>query len=175
MVVDAVQTGMGRTGTWFGYEYEGIVPDVITLAKGLGGGLPLGAMIALGRTAHLFTPGSHGTTFGGNPIACAAANAAIAVIEREGYLERNVEYERQIKASLSVLPQVQAVRGQGLLLGVVFKNEIATALYPKFLAAGLLVNAPNNSVIRIAPPLSVSPDQISEFLALFSEVVRNHG
>ncbi len=175
MIVDAVQTGMGRTGTWFGYEYAGIVPDVITLAKGLGGGLPLGAMIALGRTAHLFTPGSHGTTFGGNPIACAAANAAIAVIEREGYLQRNIEFELEIKAGLSSLPQVQEVRGQGLLLGVVFKAEIATALYPKFLSAGLLVNAPNNSVIRIAPPLSVTPEQIAEFIALFSEVVTNHG
>lgn len=175
MVIDAVQTGMGRTGTWFGYEYEGIVPDVITVAKGLGGGLPLGAMIALGKCATLFSPGSHGTTFGGNPIACAAANAAIEVIEREGYLGRNIEFEYRIKSAISPLDQVQEVRGQGLLLGVVFKNEIATRLYPHFLEAGLLVNAPNSSVIRLAPPLSVSPEQIEEFIAIFTKVVSRHG
>lgn len=175
MVVDAVQTGMGRTGTWFGYEYEDISPDVITLAKGLGGGLPLGAMIALGKSASLFTPGSHGTTFGGNPIACAAANAAIAVIEREGYLKQNLEFEARIKSALGSLDLVSEVRGQGLLLGVVFKSDIAQELYPKFLEAGLLVNAPNNSVIRLAPPLCVTSDQISEFVELFTKVVESHG
>lgn len=171
LVIDAVQTGMGRTGNWFGFEHEGIVPDVITLAKGLGGGLPLGAMIALGDAGTLFQPGQHGTTFGGNPIACAAAIATIEVIERDQLLVRTQEHEIEIKSSLSVLPGVVAVRGRGLLLGVVFADEIATTLYPKFLAAGLLVNAANSHVIRIAPALTVTTVQVAEFIELFSRVV----
>lgn len=171
LVIDAVQTGMGRTGHWFGFEHEGIIPDVITLAKGLGGGLPLGAMIALGDAGSLFQPGQHGTTFGGNPIACAAALATIEVIERDQLLLRTQEHEIAIKSSLSVLPGVVEVRGRGLLLGVVFADEIATTLYSKFLEVGLLVNAVNSRVIRIAPALSVTTVQVAEFIALFSLVV----
>ena len=171
--VDAVQTGMGRTGTWFGYEHEGITPDIVTLAKGLGGGLPLGAMIAIGKSASLFQAGHHGTTFGGNPIACAAANAAISVLEREGLLVQNVEFEKLIKAALSILPGVAQVRGRGLLLGVVFKSDISSLVYDQLVQEGILVNAPNPRVIRIAPPLNVSLAQVNEFIAVFTRVVQS--
>jgi acetylornithine/N-succinyldiaminopimelate aminotransferase len=172
-VVDAVQTGMGRTGTWFGYEHEEITPDVITLAKGLGGGLPLGAMIAIGDAALLFQAGHHGTTFGGNPISCAAANAAISVLERDGLLAQNVEHEKLIKAALSNLPGVTEVRGRGLLLGVVFDSDISSRIYDQLIEEGILVNAPNPRVIRIAPPLNVSLAHVNEFLSTFSRVVRS--
>ncbi|MEI6406803.1 MAG: acetylornithine transaminase [Actinomycetes bacterium] len=172
-VVDAVQTGMGRTGTWFGYEHEEITPDVITLAKGLGGGLPLGAMIAIGDAALLFQAGHHGTTFGGNPISCAAANAAISVLERDGLLAQNVEHEKLIKAALSNLPGVTEVRGRGLLLGVVFDSDISSRIYDQLIEEGILVNAPNPRVIRIAPPLNVSLVHVNEFLSTFSRVVRS--
>ena len=172
-VVDAVQTGMGRTGTWFGYEHEEITPDVITLAKGLGGGLPLVAMIAIGDAALLFQAGHHGTTFGGNPISCAAANAAISVLERDGLLAQNVEHEKLIKAALSNLPGVTEVRGRGLLLGVVFDSDISSRIYDQLIEEGILVNAPNPRVIRIAPPLNVSLAHVNEFLSTFSRVVRS--
>ena len=170
LVVDAVQTGMGRTGTWFGYENEGIVPDVITLAKGLGGGLPLGAMIAIGKAASLFEPGSHGSTFGGNPISCAAALAAINVVENEKLLDRVRELELTLKLELSKNPIVSSVRGNGLLLGIVLKGEIAKEFVAKLQSHGILANAPAGNVIRLAPPLIISSEQISEFLELFRKV-----
>lgn len=171
LVIDAVQTGMGRTGTWFGFESEGILPDVITLAKGLGGGLPLAAMIAVGASADLFQPGHHGTTFGGNPIACAASLAAIQVIESEGLLQRNLRHEARIKTSLGELPGVVEVRGKGILLGVVFESDIAGDLYQQLLKVGILANAANSRVIRIAPPLCVTDDQVEEFVESFARVV----
>jgi acetylornithine aminotransferase len=170
LVVDAVQTGMGRTGTWFGYENEGIVPDVITLAKGLGGGLPLGAMIAIGKAASLFEPGSHGSTFGGNPISCAAALAAINVVENEKLLDRVRELELTLKLELSKNPIVSSVRGNGLLLGIVLKGEIAKEFVAKLQSNGILANAPDGNVIRLAPPLIISSEQISEFIELFRKV-----
>lgn len=177
MVVDAVQTGMGRTGQWFGYEHEGIVPDVITLAKGLGGGLPLGAMIALGSTSHLFQPGDHGSTFGGNPVACASALAAIDVLERRGLLKQARDHEFTIKSSLSHLPGVREVRGMGLLLGIVLEKENAPEMKTALQKAGVLVNAPTPNVLRIAPALIVSSSQVTKFISLFSKVLRevNHG
>jgi acetylornithine/N-succinyldiaminopimelate aminotransferase len=177
LVVDCVQTGMGRTGEWFGYEYEGIIPDVITLAKGLGGGLPLGAMIALGRTSHLFQPGDHGSTFGGNPVACASALAAIDVIEKKFLLIKAQSYEEIIKSELSKLPEVREVRGQGLLLGIVLKSENAIAVRDSLLVAGVLVNAPSASVIRIAPALTITTREIKKFLSVFTEVLKedSHG
>jgi acetylornithine aminotransferase len=170
LVVDAVQTGMGRTGTWFGFENEGIVPDVITLAKGLGGGLPLGAMIAIGKAASLFEPGSHGSTFGGNPISCAAALAAINVVENEKLLDRVRELELTLKLELSKNPIVSSVRGSGLLLGIVLKGEIAKEFVAKLQSHGILANAPAGNVIRLAPPLIISSEQISEFIELFRKV-----
>ncbi|MDP1712514.1 MAG: acetylornithine transaminase [Candidatus Nanopelagicaceae bacterium] len=177
MVVDAVQTGMGRTGQWFGYEHEGIVPDVVTLAKGLGGGLPLGAMIALGGTAYLFQPGDHGTTFGGNPVACASALAAIDVLEKRSLLKQARDHEFTLKSLLSHLPGVKEVRGMGLLLGIVLEREIATDMKHALQKAGVLVNAPTPNVLRIAPALIVTTSEVSKFISIFSKVLGevNHG
>lgn len=177
MVVDCVQTGMGRTGEWFGYEHEGILPDVITLAKGLGGGLPLAAMIALGRTSHLFQPGDHGSTFGGNPVACASALAAISVIERKSLLSKAQGHEAVIKSELSKLSEVKEVRGRGLLLGIVLADENSSEVRDGLLRAGVLVNAPSPSVIRIAPALSVSGKEVTKFISTFIRVLKevSHG
>ena len=174
LALDCVQTGMGRTGEWFGYESEGIVPDVITLAKGLGGGLPLGAMIAIGNSAQLFEPGSHGSTFGGNPIACASALAAISVLENKNLLARNKALELTLKLELSKSPLVESVRGAGLLLGIVLKLDIAKKLTQELQAAGVLVNATSESLIRIAPPLVVTDKQVNAFIKIFREVVAKH-
>ena len=132
LVFDCVQTGMGRTGEWFGFEHEKISPDVITLAKGLGGGLPLGAVIALGNSAQALKPGSHGTTFGGNPIACAAANAVILEIKKKNHLATNAAKGALLRNLISPIDGVTEVRGRGLLIGIVLdrpegKNEIGRA------------------------------------------------
>ena len=169
LVMDCVQTGMGRTGEWFGYETEGIKPDIITLAKGLGAGLPLGATIALGRAATLFTPGSHGSTFGGNPIACAAANAQIAIIEREGLLALNQEKGEYLKTEISKIDGVKLVRGAGLLVGIVFERPIAKELNAQLLERGYLTNATSDSVLRIAPAFTIFYHQLDEFIASLKE------
>jgi len=174
LVIDAVQTGMGRTGTWFGYEAEGITPDVITLAKGIGGGLPLGAMIAIGEYAHLFTPGSHGTTFGGNPVACAAANATIEFLKSQDILKENRVKGEYLKREISQIPGVQLVRGEGLLIGTVLSTPISKAIAAQLLADGFLVNAANESVIRLAPPLVITIPQLDEFIAAFRKVITSH-
>ena len=171
LAIDAVQTGMGRTGKWFGYEDENIRPDAITLAKGLGGGLPIGAMIAFGESGKLFQPGFHGSTFGGNPIAAASANATIDVIENENLLNRNFEKGEWLKREITGLEGVREVRGSGLLLGVLFKESIAKEIYMRLLARRVLVNAPSEDVIRLAPAYLVSDEQIREFVATFKEVI----
>jgi acetylornithine aminotransferase len=170
LVIDAVQTGMGRTGQWFGYEDEGIVPDVITLAKGLGGGLPLGAMIALGKTSDLLTPGSHGTTFGGNPISSAAALATIEEIEKHKYLSLNLVKGALLRNLLSPIRGVSKVRGKGLLIGIVLNQAKAKDVAAALLKRGFLVNAASEEVIRIAPAYIVSDRQIMSFVSAFNEV-----
>lgn len=167
--IDAVQTGMGRTGEWFGFEHEGIAPDIITLAKGLGGGLPLGAMITLGEKTPAFKPGEHGSTFGGNPISCAAAIAAIDFIVKKGILERVAVSGEYLKSQLAKISGVTQVRGRGLLLGIVLEANIAAAVAAKAATNGLLVNAPSKNVIRIAPALIVSKSEIREFIKLFGK------
>lgn len=171
MVVDCVQTGMGRTGQWFGFEHEGITPDVITLAKGLGGGLPIGAMIALGRTSRFFEPGDHGSTFGGNPVACASALAVIEVIESKSLLAKVALHEGVLKSELSELPGVSDVRGHGLLLGIVLSRKISGRVRDGLLAAGVLVNAPTPNVIRIAPALTVTEKEVKKFITIFTNVL----
>jgi len=167
LVIDAVQTGMGRTGTWFGYENEKITPDVITIAKGLGGGLPLGAMIALGRSSNLFKPGDHGSTFGGNPVACAAANATINVIQSKGLLKSNVVLGNLLKSELTKISGISEVRGRGLLIGIVLKTANAKALAADLLNNGVLVNATSDEVIRIAPALIITKKNVMDFVAAF--------
>ena len=173
LVIDAVQTGMGRTGDWFGYEYSGITPDVITLAKGLGGGLPLGAMIALGKAADLFQPGDHGSTFGGNPVTTAAALSVIDFIEGNQILNKVQKQGNYLMQELALIPGVKEVRGAGLLIGIELDSlkapDIATAMQN----AGVLVNAANPTTIRIAPALIVSDAQINKFISIFKKVMLN--
>ena len=171
LAIDAVQTGMGRTGEWFGYESEAIKPDIITLAKGLGAGLPLGAMITLGEKSPRFKPGEHGSTFGGNPVSCAAANAAIDFIVKKDLLRKVSTSGKYLKVMLAKVPGVVEVRGRGLLLGIVLDANVATAVASKAMSNGLLINAPSRNVIRIAPPLIVSKKELSEFVKVFSRTL----
>ena len=171
LVIDAVQTGMGRTGDWFGYEYSGIKPDVITLAKGLGGGLPLGAMIALGKAASLFQPGDHGSTFGGNPVTTAAGLAAIEFIESKKILGKVEKQGAHLIQELALIPGVKEVRGAGLLLGIELESLKASDVSDAMRDAGVLVNAANATTIRIAPSLIVSDAQITKFISIFRKVI----
>jgi acetylornithine aminotransferase len=171
LVLDAVQTGMGRTGDWFGYEYSGITPDVITLAKGLGGGLPLGAMIALGKAADLFQPGDHGSTFGGNPVTTAAGLAAIDVIESKKLLAKVKKQGAYLVQELALIPGVKEVRGAGLLLGIELDSSKASDIATTMRNAGVLVNAANETTIRIAPALIVTDAQINKFISIFRKVI----
>jgi acetylornithine aminotransferase len=177
LVFDCVQTGIGRTGQWFGFEHEKVQPDVVTLAKGLGGGLPLGATIAYGRAAQLLQPGDHGTTFGGNPIACAAGSAVLDVIESKKLMQSAKVFERKIKKSLSAVPGVSEVRGRGLLLGIELTVPMAKKVASSMLEAGVIVNAANEKTIRIAPPLIVTAPQIDKFILIFKKVMKeeDHG
>ena len=172
LVFDCVQTGMGRTGDWFGYEYSGVKPDVITLAKGLGGGLPLGAMIALGSASKLFVAGDHGSTFGGNPVATAAALAVISSIEKEKILSHVDEVGEYLLTELALIPGVTEVRGAGLLIGLTLNAPVAKALTKKCQDLGALINAPGDSTIRIAPALNVSMKQAQKFVAIFSQAMK---
>jgi acetylornithine aminotransferase len=171
LVIDAVQTGMGRTGDWFGYEYSGITPDVITLAKGLGGGLPLGAMIALGEAADLFQPGDHGSTFGGNPVTTAAGLAAIKFIEAQDILSKVEKQGAYLMQELALIPGVEEVRGAGLLLGIELESLKASDVSDAMRGVGVLVNAANATTIRIAPALIVTDAQINKFISLFRKVI----
>jgi len=172
LVFDCVQTGMGRTGDWFGYEYSGIKPDVITLAKGLGGGLPLGAMIALGKASHLFEAGDHGSTFGGNPIATAAALAVIKSIEKEKILNNVNVISEYLLTEIALIEGVQEVRGAGLLIGATLDNPVAKKVVKRSQELGLLINAPGESIIRIAPALNISMKQAEKFVAIFTQAVK---
>lgn len=171
LVFDCVQTGMGRTGDWFGYEYSGIKPDVITMAKGLGGGLPLGAMIALGDSAELFQPGDHGSTFGGNPVATAAALAVIETIESKTLLKRVGDIGTELMIDLALIEGVKSVRGAGLLIGIEFTSPIAKKVAAKCQENGVLVNGNSETVIRIAPPLIITDRDVAKFLKIFTESV----
>ena len=172
LVFDCVQTGMGRTGDWFGYEYSEIKPDVITLAKGLGGGLPLGAMIALGKAAELFQPGDHGTTFGGNPVATAAGLAVIETIEKKNLLNRVAQVGIELMADIALIEGIKNVRGAGLLIGVEFSDPIAKEVAKRCEKNGLLVNGNSESVIRLAPPLIITDSEIKKFLKIFATSIQ---
>jgi len=169
LAFDCVQTGMGRTGTWFGFEHEGITPDVMTIAKGLGGGLPLGAMIALGKSASLFQAGMHGTTFGGNPIACAAANVVIDEIKRNSYLALNASKGALIRNLISPINGVIEARGRGLLIGIKVRDGKAKVLASELAKRGFLVNATSEEIIRIAPAYIITEKQIISFARAFAD------
>ncbi|MER5256417.1 acetylornithine transaminase [Streptomyces sp. NPDC002855] len=167
LVLDEVQTGIGRTGHWFEHlAHEGVEPDVVTLAKGLGGGLPLGATVAFGAAAELLKPGHHGTTFGGNPVACAAGLAVLDTIEAEGLLENVKRASEKLRDGIESLghPLVGHVRGAGLLLGIVLTEPLAPQAQQAAQDAGFLVNAPAPDVVRLMPPLNVRDDEVDAFL-----------
>ncbi|HYO35444.1 MAG TPA: acetylornithine transaminase [Geodermatophilus sp.] len=165
--VDEVQTGTGRTGHWFAHQADGLQPDVITLAKSLGGGLPLGATLAFGDAAGLLTAGSHGSTFGGNPIAAAAALAVLDTLRDEGLLERAKELEHRFTAGIEGLghPGIAGVRGRGALLGVVLTAPVAAALEAALRDAGFLTNAVAPDVLRLAPSLVLTDAQADALVA----------
>jgi acetylornithine aminotransferase len=167
LVLDEVQTGIGRTGHWFEYQaHEGVLPDVVTLAKGLGGGLPLGATVAFGRAAELLQPGQHGTTFGGNPVACAAGLAVLDTIASEGLLENVKRQSEKLRDGIEALghPLIAHVRGAGLLLGIVLTEPLAPQVQQAAQDAGFLVNAPAPDVVRLMPPLNLGDDEVDALL-----------
>ncbi|MEU9270375.1 acetylornithine transaminase [Streptomyces sp. NPDC048251] len=167
LVLDEVQTGVGRTGHWFEYQaHEGVLPDVVTLAKGLGGGLPLGATIAFGRAAELLQPGHHGTTFGGNPVACAAGLAVLDTIENEGLLENVKRQSEKLRTGIEGAGHslIDYVRGAGLLLGIVLTEPRAPQVRAAAQEAGFLVNVPAPDVVRLMPPLNLGDDEVEAFL-----------
>ncbi|MDX3612468.1 acetylornithine transaminase [Streptomyces europaeiscabiei] len=167
LVLDEVQTGVGRTGHWFEYQaHEGVLPDVVTLAKGLGGGLPLGATVAFGRAADLLQPGQHGTTFGGNPVACAAGLAVLETIRAEGLLENVKRQSEKLRNGIESLgdPMIGHVRGAGLLLGIVLTEPLAPLAQQAAQDAGFLVNAPAPDVVRLMPALNIGDAEVDALL-----------
>ena len=174
LVVDEVQTGIGRTGTWFAHTGAGIVPDVITLAKGLGGGLPIGAAIGIGAAAHLLQPGQHGSTFAGNPVCAAAALAVLDTIENDGLLDHVETLGKHIANGVGDLghPLVDHVRGAGLLLGIVLTENIGPAATLAARDAGFIINAPAPAVLRLAPPLILTIEQADSFVAALPGILQ---
>jgi len=166
LVLDEVQTGVGRLGSWFAFQQAGITPDVITLAKGLGGGLPLGACIGVGAAGDLLRPGHHGTTFGGNPVCCAAGLAVLRTIAADGLCERAAALGKEITAGVEAIghPLVSEVRGSGLLLGIGFTGPVAAAVAGAAQSAGYLVNNVQPDAVRLAPPLVLDAEQVHGFL-----------
>ena len=173
LILDEIQTGIGRTGSWFAFQQHGIVPDAIALAKGIAGGVPIGALVTFGAASDLFKPGQHGSTFGGNPLAAAAGNAVIGEIERAGLVEnarvRGDELRRMI-ADLDS-PLIEETRGAGLLIGIGLTEPVAPRLAAAALDRGLIINAPNESSIRLAPPLIVGDTELAEFRGLFTSAL----
>jgi acetylornithine/N-succinyldiaminopimelate aminotransferase len=168
--LDEVQTGMGRTGAWTAHEGSGVVPDVVTLAKGLAGGIPIGALVAVGEAGTLLGPGNHGTTFGGNPVSAAAALAVIGTIERDGLLDSATKVGELLRAGL-VDPRVTEVRGRGLLIGLDLDTDVAAAVVDAGLRHGVILNACTPGRIRLAPPLVLSAEEASDFVATWPRIL----
>ncbi|MEU7136467.1 acetylornithine transaminase [Streptomyces sp. NPDC046261] len=166
LVLDEIQTGIGRTGDWFAHTAQGVEPDVVTLAKGLGGGLPIGATLAFGPAADLLTPGQHGSTFGGNPVSCAAALAVLDTLAAGDTLAHVRHMGARLRDGIAALnhPLVGHVRGAGLLLGIVLDEPLAPKVQQAAQEAGLLVNAVAPHVVRLAPPLIITEDEVETFL-----------
>jgi acetylornithine/N-succinyldiaminopimelate aminotransferase len=173
LVLDEVQTGIGRTGTWFAHQSVGVLPDVVTLAKGLGGGLPIGACIGLGPVGTLFEPGQHGTTFGGNPVSCAAALAVLRTIASDGLIDHAARLGKEIAAEIAALrhPLVGSVSEAGLLIGIGLTAPVSAAVAAAARAAGFLVNPAVPGRIRLAPPLVLTETQAREFLTALPAIL----
>jgi acetylornithine/N-succinyldiaminopimelate aminotransferase len=177
LVVDEIQSGIGRTGTWFAHQAEGVRPDVLTLAKGLGGGLPIGACIGLAGCGGGFAKGDHGSTFGGNPVACAAALAVLDTIERDGLLAHVRAVGEHLAAGLAAVghPLVSGVRGRGLWLAIALTADRAAEFEAAARQAGFLVNAVQPDAIRLAPPLILSAAQADTFTAALPAILNTIG
>jgi acetylornithine/N-succinyldiaminopimelate aminotransferase len=173
LVLDEVQTGVGRTGEWFAYQHEGVQPDVVTVAKGLGGGFPLGACIGFGAAGSLLGPGSHGSTFGGNPVAAAAGLAVLETIEREGLLDNVRKIGDELRGRIESLDHsvVAGVRGVGLLLAIELTEPVAAATAAAALSAGFVVNPVTGDALRLAPPLVLSDDQAESFVGALPSIL----
>ncbi|AGC62874.1 acetylornithine aminotransferase ArgD [Mycobacterium liflandii 128FXT] len=177
LVLDEVQTGIGRTGAFYAHQHDGITPDVVTLAKGLGGGLPIGACLAIGPAAELLTPGLHGSTFGGNPVCAAAALAVLRVVASEGLVRRAETLGKTFKQGVESLshPLIDHVRGRGLLLGIVLAGPHAKAAEVAAREVGYLVNGAAPNVVRLAPPLVITEPQLEGFVAALPGILDNAG
>ena len=164
MMLDEIQTGIGRTGTWFAFQHEGIVPDVMTLAKGLGNGVPIGACLARGAVAELFTPGSHGSTFGGNPLACRVGCTVLEIIQQQGLLQNAARQGEHLLARLRMEldehPQVRAIRGKGLMIGIELANPYRDLAQRAAQEHGLLINVTRGKIIRLLPPLTLDAKEV---------------
>ncbi|TML79698.1 MAG: acetylornithine transaminase [Actinobacteria bacterium] len=179
LIFDEVQTGLGRTGKWFAFQHYDIAPDIVTLAKALGGGLPIGACIAREDVADAFKPGDHATTFGGGPVPCAAANAVLDVIESEGLVARAAEAGEKLIGRLSAATEgngaVREIRGLGLLIAIELGGDWAAEIVVKALAKGLVVNNVAPNAVRLAPPLIVSDDQIEQAVEILTGILSEYG
>jgi len=168
MMMDEVQTGLGRTGQWFGFQHAGVEPDVVTMAKALGNGMPIGACWARAEVADAFVPGDHATTFGGQPLAASAALATLKVMEREDVPARATKAGERLRTTLEALPGVAEVRGQGLLLAAELVGVNGKELASRLLDRGLVVNGLTDTAIRLAPPLLVSDAEIDEAVGMIA-------
>lgn len=170
LILDEIQTGAGRTGAWFAFQHDSITPDAITVAKGIGGGFPIGALITFGEASELFFPGSHGSTFGGNALATAVSDAVLAEIESAGLVENAAQRGDELRQAVDAIgsPLVSGCHGQGLLIGIRLTHAVAGAVAAAAQQHGLIVNPVNDETIRIAPPLTIGDEEIREFAELFA-------
>jgi acetylornithine/N-succinyldiaminopimelate aminotransferase len=176
LMLDEIQTGIGRTGQWFACQHEGIVPDVMTLAKGLGNGIPIGACLARGKAAELFTPGSHGSTFGGNPLACRVACTVLDIVEEQGLRENaRRQGERllgRLRMELADAPNVLVIRGQGLMIGIELKQPIRDLALIAARDHGLLINVTRGQTVRLLPPLTIDEREVEMIVRGVSRVLK---
>ena len=176
LMLDEVQTGNGRTGKYFYYQHSGIVPDVVTTSKGLGNGVPIGACLAHGEAAQLMQPGNHGSTFGGNPLACAAALAAVTTIEEENICERATVLGDRLmagfKSALADVPHVKEIRGKGCMIGIEI-GKPCKSLFPAAMAKGLIINVTADSVIRLLPPMIISDAEADQVVAILAPLIKD--
>ncbi|MDO8886114.1 acetylornithine transaminase [Candidatus Oleimmundimicrobium sp.] len=176
LILDEVQTGIGRTGRMFAYEHFGIEPDIISLAKGLGGGLPIGAIIAKDEVAKAFEPGDHGSTFGGGPVACTAALAALKIIEDEELVENSEKMGEIILEKLQKMSKkipIKEIRGKGLMIGIELEQEMAKEVVSKCLNDGLIVNNIGSKIIRLLPPLCITKDEVNMAMKILEKALTN--
>jgi len=174
LIIDEIQTGAGRTGEWFAFQHEGITPDAITVAKGVGGGFPIGALITFGAASELFYPGTHGSTFGGNALGTAVAGAVLGEIERADLVRNAAERGVQLRAAIERIDSelIIGCRGAGLLIGIGLKHPVSKALVAAAQEHGLVINAPNDETIRLVPALTIGDVEIDEFVELFTAALR---